>query len=274
MRNAEYLSDAMSAARIAAGVLSPRFTRDIESQRKVYKGFIAHELTLPVNVEEDLLNSVVGIVNERDLASKNIDYKTPYWDKDLRYNPFQMFGALIQYIDFHDESLPVTVLPPQEDVDRYIGEVLNSRETLTIPQQMEKLLDITQDNIVGAANLGFIASRLVARTYDRTAYPAIDTSPDVGNQWNRKIAQFEVYEKNAQIDGPGDTYYFWTHMFAGLGLSKLEGRTPEFINSFFTNGTQTMRFVREHIARRPTLSRHEEASLLGRNLGLAVAEMI
>ncbi len=274
MSNAEFLSDAMSAVRIAAGILSPRFTRDIESQRRVYKGFIAHELTLPVNVEEDLLNSVMGIVDKRSLANKKIDYVVPYWNKDLKYNPFQMFGALIQYVDFHDEPLPITVLPPQKDVERYISGVLNSDKTLAIPEQMEKLLDITGDNMVGAANLGFISSRLVARTYDRTAYPGIDVSPSVGNEWNRKIAQFEVYEEDAQIDGPGDTYYFWTHMFASLGLRKLEGRTPELINSLFANGTQAMRFAREHIARRPTLSRHEEASLLGRNLGLAIAEVI
>lgn len=274
MSKLESLSEKGATVRIAAGLFSPRFTRDIESQRSIYKGFLAEGFTLPVNVEEDLLNSVTGVVEQRDLKNKKIDYTVPYWDSDMRYDPFQMFGTLIQYIDFHDEKLPKTVLPPEKDVSAYIERILEAEGPQRIPQQLELLLNITGDNIVGAANLGFIASRLVARTYDKSAYPGIDVSPSVSHEWNRKIAQFEVYERGAQIDGPGDNYYFWTHLFASLGYAKQEGKAPQVFSAIFSKGTPVMRFVRDHVARRPTLSRHEEASILGRNLGLAIAGMV
>lgn len=85
------------------------------------------------------------------------------------------------------------------------------------------------------------------------------------------LSQFESEQKTG--DAPGDTYYFWTHLFATSTFYQLGCNYSRTLNKIFAIGTSTMRFVRKYFAGQPTIGEHTEASLLGRHVGIAINEM-
>lgn len=268
------VADAITAGRVAAGLFraGPR----IPAHQDAFSRIAGEELShASINVEEDVLAGMMGTIERRGLAKKKIDYKSPYWIPEARYSRLEMFGALIQFTDFHDQRLPQTVLPPASDVTSYINKVMSSNHPLTIPEQFEALLGITDNNAVGAANLGFIASRSMARGYDQRPYPEIVVTPENLVEWNKHIAKFEAYDGMMETDGPGDTYYFWTHFFAVAADKALgKGASSAIFQKVFEHGNSVNQFVRRNIAGTPTQSPHQEAAFLGRHMGLAVAETI
>lgn len=266
--------DVITAGRVAAGLFraGPR----IPEHQDAFSRIAGEELSqTSINVEEDVLAGMMGTIERRGLAEKEIDYKSPYWIPGARYSRLEMFGTLIQFTDFHDQRLPQTVLPPAPDVTRYINKVMSSDHPLAIPEQFEALLDITDGNAIGAANLGFIASRIMARGYDRRPYPEIVVAPENLVEWNKHIAKFEAYDGMMETDGPGDTYYFWTHFFAVAADKALgKGASSVIFQKVFEHGNSANQFVRRNIAGTPTQSPHQEAAILGRNMGLAVAKTL
>jgi hypothetical protein len=264
----------IETGKIAIGSLSSQFPREIEENRAAFKSSITAELRLPVNVEEDLLGEVTKITEDRRLAELPIDYSKTYWNPTQSYRHSEVLTVVSQYIDFHLYSLPTTVLPPENDVKEFIDRLKESDRPTTIPQQLDIALDIAGNNIVGAANIGFIATRHMGRSYEQRAYPNIQVGPEEIKDWNNKVAQFEVYDQEQRHDGPGDTYYFWTHLFGALAYSALGDTKAQVLQGLLAKGTPLMRTVRTYIAKRPTETPHEEASVIGRNLGLALAESI
>lgn len=223
---------------------------------------------VPVNTEENVLGDMIEEIRKR----KIIYNSSPYWLPGKLYDPFEVFSTSIQFLNSHNEPIPLTVLPPENDIKLYISRVLNSEKRLHILDQFRILLDISGNNIVGAANIGLIASRFLARGQDTRAYPHINISAEDMSKWNRNIAQFEVYENDDQCDGPGDTYYFWTHLFTSLLYPISSGIAPRVLDSFFIRGTDVMVQLRKAVGY-PTVSKHSEPSLIGRNVGLAVAHI-
>lgn len=198
----------------------------------------------------------------------------------------EVFGTSIQFIDQHKAPLPKTTLPPSRDVEAFINAVLQNPGPVTIDRQFELLLDITGNNIVGAANLGMLATRLMSRFSDQRAYPSINidgklisykTTTDqeielVMRRWYQKAARFETYNDVLnRNDGSGDQYYFWTHFFAAC-VADSEKTSGKFFQEAFEKGNDVMIFVKDKIAKRGgTVSSHYEASLLGRHIGLAIS---
>lgn len=268
------LQDVISTAKIAVGSLSSNFAWENEENRAAFRSVVTDTLRLPANVEEDTIGRVMQIAENRQLSNLSIDYSTTYWDPGQKYRRLHILNGLSQYFNVYDFPLPLTVIPPEGDVKEYINRANSSERPLTIPQQLEAALDITGDNVVGAANVAFMASRQMGRSYDQRAYPGIRVYPQDHVSWNEKVAHFEVYDRSGRVDGIGDTYYFWSHAFAALALRALGGRSSEIFQIVLKHGTPLMRIVRTHIARRSTETPHEEASVLGRNLGLALAEEV
>ncbi|GEM_PF-2473804 len=242
----------------------------VDRHKLVYRAMSQGEQIEPQNREEVLLPEFIKIANERNLTLENALH--PYWSPDKTYDPLEMFGTLVQFADYHDGPLPSTTLPPEKDVTDYINWVMNIERKATLPQQFEKLLDITGNKLMGAANLGLISSRIMARGLETRAYPNIHVGKNEMFAWNDKIAQFEVYGESDGNDGPGDTYYFWTHMCGALYFTTYEGVDKNAYDFLFEHGTEIMRFARKWIAGDLTNSQHQEATLLGRNIGLALAE--
>lgn len=239
--------------------------------RPIYEENALTPEELPLNVEAEMLSGIMHVVQERGLGTGLLF--EPYWDECLRYTPIEVLGATIQSVDLHDAPLPKTVLPPGEDVDTFINEIKALPEKATIVRQFELALDITGNNLLGAANLAWISTRLMARGADRRAYPNIHVDGAAIRDWNSRLVQFETYNKSGKNDAPGDTYYFWTHMFGAMAFSD-HGLEAKIGQLAFSRGTQIMAFVRKHIARKqPNITAHQPASALGRELGLALSSL-
>ena len=269
------LKDIKTTARIAIDSFSTRFPREIPEYKAVSREAVTTEVRYPINVEEDVLNGVMQIANQRKLSDRPFDYSRLYWAPDQQYNPQHVFQAIIQYPDFHSFPPAKTAFPPEADVKEFMDNVFFSNTPLTIPDQLDIALDISGNNITGAANLAAIATRYGARGYEKKAYPNIEIGPNELREWQKKIAQFEVYDNSGLMDGPGDTYYFWTHVYGALAYKSLEGSMQAAIaQALLEIGTPLMRSVRQHVARNPLQTPHHEPSVIGRDIGLALAEEI
>jgi len=231
------------------------------------------EMKNPLNLEDATLAGFMRIAHQRNLIDNSTDLKIPYWRTGGRYSKLDIFNGTIQFFDHHRGDLPETVLPPEKDVRQYMSSVMSSERKLLLTDQFERLLDITGNNIVGAANLGFITSRLLYRGVDTRAYPDISLTSQDLDQWCNNIAQFEVNKENDNTSSaPSDTYYFWTHFFAALVYKVLDTPVAEGMNKVFGRGSEIMVFVKRNIARSRQVP-HTEATEMGRNIGLAFAHL-
>lgn len=244
-------------------------------------------LNREIDFQSDLLSKFLGIIDKRGIKPLAKD-RSPYWmGQGTSYDKMEVFGTCVQFIDQHSAPLPKTTLPPSQDIQRFINHVLQEPETVTIDRQFEILLDITNNDVVGAANVGMLATRYMSRFSDIRAYPNLTINgklitPSTSDSeieplmraWNEKIARFETYnDKNGRIDGTGDQYYFWTHFFAA---SVFDNYTPvgRTFQAAFNKGNAIMIFAKDKIAKRGgTVSNHYEASLLGRHIGLALGSL-
>ena len=239
--------------------------------RPVYEENALTPETLPLNTESEILPSLMQVIEERGIGPE-ITHR-PYWNRNIAYNSAEVFGATIQSLDLHDAELPLTVLPPEEHVAKFIEEVKERPHKLMLHEQLEIALDITDNDLLGETNLCWISTRFMARGADQRAYPGIFVDADTIRDWNTQLAQFETYNNSGKNDGPGDNYYFWTHVFAAMVFHR-KGYEAKIAQTAFSRGTQIMAFVRKNIAtgNQPNITEHQPASRLGREVGLALAQ--
>lgn len=224
-------------------------------------------LKIPVNLEEEIIAGFGEEILIRNI--KDLFNGVPYWKPGCSYTGREVLMTAIQFFDQHNQPLPVSTLPPAEDIKRYLDKILSIDTPVNMTDQFRILLDITGNNIVGAANLGMMASRIMARALDTRAYPMFQVKPVEIREWNSRICQFEIY-KGDKADGPGDNYYFWTHFFAATAYASINNYCfkHRILDYGFSNGTRIMTIVR------PTITDHREASLIGRHVGLALVEIV
>lgn len=250
---------------LMSGLTLLRVNHEVDIYKPVYAEIAQSEKVEPLNRQEEITHEFNRILDERDLVIPSGKLQ-PYWDAGKDYKPLEVFGTLIQFMDYHREDLPTTTLPPEKDVKAYIDHVMATPERVMVPQQFEALLDITGNDLLGATNLGAIASRVMARGLETRAYPNISAKEADMKAWNEKVAQFELDVDRNKNDGPGDTYYFWTHVFGGLYFNQFEGMGHRTYRSSFANGTEIMAMARQWVARSPINSEHHEASIMGRHI--------
>lgn len=172
-------------------------------------------------------------------------------------------------------------------METFINAVLKEpTDKVTIDRQFELLLDISGNDLLGAANIGMLATRLMSRFSDQRAYPNLnidgkeikyqETTDEeiepIMRKWFHKVARFETFnDVNGKNDGSGDQYYFWTHFFAAC-VFESDTLSGKIAQKTFEKGNALMIYVKDKFAKRGgTVSNHYEASLLGRHLGLSIA---
>lgn len=240
----------------------------------------------PLNRTEELYPKFSAILGERGIAPESIlQNSSPYWAPGSTYDPMEVAGTSVQFMDKHKAPLPRTTLPPARDVETFIDGVLKEPGgPVSVDRQFEMLLDITDNNVTGAANLGMMATRYIGRAYDRRAYPELTIddktyTPDTDfkqlselmRSWNDKIAKFE-YDEGGKNDGSGDLYYFWTHFYAGLAFASTDTRQARALSKVFENGTEVMQAIKGKVTRNGVvITNRFEVSHLGRDIGLALA---
>lgn len=260
-----------STVKILASLLRSPSASQNDERRVAYRKSITDKPAIPLNIEEDILNSFLDLGNR-------FPHKThhrPYWlDKNVSYNPLDILNSTIQCFDDHDEPLTTTTIPPERDVRAFAERVMFADKKMTVIDQLKVLLDITEGNILAAANIGFITTRFFARGTDRRVYPGIKFNFEDMRVWNDRLAQFEVYGQDSKMHAASDTYYFWTHFFVSLACELDSRPWAKAINRGFSKGTDLMVFTRTHIVGKPTVTSHKEASAIGRNVGIAVSDLL
>jgi hypothetical protein len=226
---------------------------------------------MPLNVEGEMLSHIMTVVRDRGIMSP-LRFR-PYWNSSLRYSTAEVFGAIVQSVDLHDAELLATAFPPEADVAKFIDEIKNRPFKVRIGTQLEIALDITDNDLLGAVNLCWVATRFMGRGADQRVYPDIYMDENEVRKWNDELAQFETYNNHGKNDSPGDNYYFWSHVFGAMVFSN-RGLGALLAQFAFGRGTEIMAFVRRYIARKqPNLTAHAPASALGRAIGLALANL-
>jgi hypothetical protein len=238
--------------------------------RPVYEKNARSIEELPLNTEQEILPSFIQTLVERGIG--HTTERRPYWNRAIEYNSGEVFGTTVQSLDLHDGPLPRTVLPPEEDVARFIDGIKASPRRVKLNEQLNLALDITGNDLLGALNICWIGTRFMARGADQRAYPNIHVDAETILDWNTQVAQFEIYNDSGLNDAPGDNYYFWTHAFAAMAFTD-RGMPAKIAQLAFSRGTQIMAFVRKNIAKgnQPNITAHDPASALGREIGLALA---
>jgi hypothetical protein len=236
--------------------------------RGIYEENAATPESLPVNSEVDLLSGFQEIVQDRDISPIDLH---PYWDMELSYDKGAFFAAAIQSFDLHDGPVPQAVIPPQADVAKFIEQVQEQPDRVRLHQQLGIALDICNDNLLGAVNICWIATRFMARGAEQRVFPDIPIDASIMRDWNNQIAQFETFDGSKENDAPGDTYYFWTQAFAAM-LYTTKKPGDVLARAAFQHGLKVMAYVRKSAkGDNPMLSPHEPASTLGRETGKALA---
>ena len=234
--------------------------------RPIYEEIVISPTPTALMKSEEICEELVSVLEARKVEfaiSNNI-----YWDTGQRYAFLRFFGAMVQFTDSHKASLPKHTFPPQADVCRFISIATTAPNPVNLAMQLEIALEITRNNLLGAIHLLWITTRFLARGADRRAYPDLPMNPTVLRKWNQQIPRFNVKESSGRNDGPGDTYYFWTQVFATI-LFSVDGFRAIFARFFFKHGTKIMTFVRNQVARKqPNMTTHEPASSLGIEFGL------
>lgn len=223
----------------------------------------------PLNTEFEVLSEVDSLLESKNTPREIT--RSPYWDKSKRYSISEVFGGTIQSFDLHDEVLPATILPPEEDIRTFIETVKTIPHRVRVSEQLAVALDLSGNDIMGAVNICWIANRFMARGADTRAYPNIPIDGALIYDWNDQIAQFKTFNDSGKNDGPGDNYYFWTHAFGAIAFSE-RSLQAGLAQIAFSRGTQIMAFVRKNIAtgNQPNITAHEPASTIGRDLGLMI----
>lgn len=217
------------------------------------------KITPAFNTEISMLTEMAEV-----LAKHKVELKSnPYWLSDNKfYDPIEIYTTSVQFFDCYNGTLPKTTLPPSKDVQEFIDKVLSSNKKLSISEQFDILLNITNGSILGAGNVGLVGSRILARGWDTKAYPNIAVIPSTIREASNHLAPFEGCKESL-----GDTYYFWTNFFTTSAYNQLGGNISKGFNQLFKIGTPVMRFVRQYVVMQPTVSSGCLSSDLGRLMG-------
>lgn len=188
-------------------------------------------------------------------------------------------GLLMQFSN-HLNELPPHLNVPYETV-RSLGsaciERAEERGRLSMVDQLSVALDQADGNLSEGLRRIFITSRMYARWLDRRAVlgtPEFSTSERLQQMraWQDSLLGFKP-GANEYHDTAGDTYYAWTHAYAGYMFDRLQLRptlSARLARTAFRNGTRIMQTCVNNLNPRGTISDHTVAA----HYGNAVADVL
>ena len=231
---------------------------------------ISTQRTDVINIFPQMIDVIVR--NARENESGRHLTPHPYWQNTSEYRLIEVFSTTIQFSDEHRENLSKSSLPPEQDVVAYTSAILAAKSEVGLPEQLQIALKITGGNLIGAANLLFIASRIYARDLDRRAYANITPNQQDIIRWDAQLVPFQTEGVNI-YDTAGDMYYFWTQFFIAVLSKSINKFKAASLRRIYQNGHQIMYTVKRKIAHQKIISEHYEASRLGWAVGLEIAEL-
>ena len=173
---------------------------------------------------------------------------------------------------FHDvpEELHIEYETVQNLHDRIVQQATDSGRRLTLGGQLGVSLDQTEGNLAQSLHTLFVTSRFYARWLDETT---IQNIPEINTEqrlilmrdWQASLMGFKE-GRDEYHDTAGDTYYAWTHAYAGYvfeGLPERRSAASELGRVAFEHGTFIMQTCVNNLNPRGIISDHTVAARYG-----------
>lgn len=152
-----------------------------------------------------------------------------------------------------------------------------SNNPLSLGQQLEIALGVTNGDVTKAVLALAIGTRAMARSEDRRIVDGLEISRERIKNWKKCVKAFGYGE--GQEDTAGDTYHFWHGVLAGMSREeKIDTKTICRVKQFFcdliyTNTAKATEILRHKLFRKEGET-HWVADIVGYNLGRAFMQMI
>lgn len=148
---------------------------------------------------------------------------------------------------------------------------------LSLDQQLEIALDVTNGDFTKAVLALAIGTRVMARSEDKRIVDDLEISRERMENWKKCVKAFGYGE--GQEDTAGDTYHFWHGVLAGM--SREEEIDTEivrlgkqfFCDLIYTNTANATEILRHNLFRKEGKT-HWVLDMLGYNVGRAFMQMI
>lgn len=214
---------------------------------------------------------VLGKYNRKDQTdfSKRTPWQIVPWKERRKINSLHLSGLSVTFADLNDAPIPDYIVPPQDLVDRYYENLLNSDHPLPLHEQFDQVLSIVGPYPTAAAILLMIATRVFARDQDTKILARPDA--EAFDKLKYKIAGFrQSWVENEPPDPTGNTYYFWTNMAMNMlltadGVSNIIVDMPPMI--LFPHGAWLMEKARKYKVKQPNIVSHKLPSRYGLQIG-------
>ena len=233
--------------------------------------------------QEDIIQLMVSSIKdfEREDLKKPENWRSVSWAWEHQRNRAleRFFLTGIAFSDDHGSSLHREFLPKEKAL-KYQYNLIKATEIkglcLTIPEQYEIALNITEGHPLDASTVAFIGSRTIGRNHDKRVSSNGRGNFDYDNndmdKWLKSIAYFDISPK---FDPLGDTYHWWTCCTMGMLLKAHSDQQPkktEAFNFLFNHGAEVMVLLRKWVAQRPLNYVHKEVDRQGLYVGWKVAD--
>ncbi|HEX7042903.1 MAG TPA: hypothetical protein VF189_06645 [Patescibacteria group bacterium] len=197
-----------------------------------------------------------------------------------KVHPSRLASSLIAYADSQGKKLADEYFPTAE-IKEFLNEVKNkaqeNEKPLTVPEQFEVALNLTDNNPLAASILAHSAYRAIARVKDTRISPDLEFSLDEMMDISRSTADFYTNDSPSR-DPLGDTYHWWASHTAGLGftLSKENfPKTSRMLTWMFYNSAAITTFVRKTILHKTNLANHhKDVDRQGLQVGITLGEFL
>jgi len=180
----------------------------------------------------------------------------------IEVNTNRLIGYLEEFTDrFNEEKIDRNIFPPKSKVKELVDKVLKSSDKVGVVEILEFSLSLVDDEnskLLKALLLAWATTRLMARSFDRRAYPEVglgnkndEFNRDLTEEWWNKLIPFPNKNGEEENDRMGDYYYFFTLLIGGV----VGGRVKKLIVEI---GPEVMVWARKR-AGVPTLTPHATA---------------
>lgn len=202
---------------------------------------------------------------------------------DIRYLPWSTsrfsqgyhLALMSAFTDMHSGFIPYDNFPPSASrifVDRIIDLSRSRNRQITIPEQFEVGLDLSDGHVLGAAVIAHGGARSIARASDTSVDDKLRYTTDEIKTWRDCVSTFESIS-GRYPDPAADTYHFWGTFIPGL-LSEEKDRLKDVVLNptyklLYTNMASITDVLRYRLMKKSG-EPHQVADITGYHIGSMV----
>jgi hypothetical protein len=234
------------------------------------------------SIQDALVSYVDAKIRENEFSPYN--WNNLSWTDNAIYMD-RTARTIISFSDDHTVPVANEFFP----IDPILNFLQNVRESydesqrkLTIPDQFEIAMKLSDNSPVAAGILAHAAYRAVGRVLDtrvsdRLVFP-VESPIDQISMLNIAETTAHFPSETGTNDPLGDTYHWWGQFSANLIFELYKPTRPLQARAYqrtFYHGPDIMNFARETVFRKKQIAgKHKEADRQGQRVGVAVGQMI